>query len=224
MGAQMDRREIINNKEERPFAHYCAQYRQLDPQEAATRCGVAYDAQAGQFVLDFLGNRYAVGYPEFSVTVLDKRVPADQLSQARNAQILLLRYLLEGKKVPPLGKQYTYREMPWGELYNTQFTGRCIKRLAFSFGNDVPGFRRIMEALGATEIHGGDAGYALTLLDGLTVQFLIWAGDDEFPPSAQILFSDNFPEAFSAEDMAVVGDVTLNTMKEMRTILQSGGE
>ena len=217
-------REIINNKEERPFEHYHAQYQQLDPAETAARCGVTFDAARSRFEVDFLGNRYAIGFPTFSVEVLEQRVPADQLSQARNAQILLLRYLLEGKKVPPLGRRYTYREMPWGELYNTQFTGRCIKRLAYTFGSDVAQFRAVMAALGATEIKGGDAGFELTLLDGLTVQYLVWAGDDEFPPSAQILFSDNFPEAFSAEDMAVVGDVTLNTMKQMRTILQSGGE
>ncbi|MFQ9393460.1 MAG: DUF3786 domain-containing protein [Lachnospiraceae bacterium] len=36
-----------------------------------------------------------------------------------------------------------------------------------------------------------------------------------FPPSAQILFSDNFPLSFSAEDMAVVGDITIGTMKKL---------
>ena len=41
------------------------------------------------------------------------------------------------------------------------------------------------------------------------VQMLLWEGDDEFPPSSQILFSDNFPVSFQAEDMAVMGDVII---------------
>ena len=42
------------------------------------------------------------------------------------------------------------------------------------------------------------------------------AVDDEFPPSAQILFSDNFPAAFTqGEDMAVVGDVTIDMLKAL---------
>ena len=36
---------------------------------------------------------------------------------------------------------------------------------------------------------------------------------EEFRAAAQILFSDNFSSAFSAEDIAVVGDVLLNAMK-----------
>ena len=36
---------------------------------------------------------------------------------------------------------------------------------------------------------------------------ILWEGDEEFPPSSQILFSDNFPVSFQAEDMAVMGDV-----------------
>jgi hypothetical protein len=42
---------------------------------------------------------------------------------------------------------------------------------------------------------------------------ILWEGDDEFPPSAQILFSDNFPVSFQAEDMAVMGDVIIGAMK-----------
>ena len=39
---------------------------------------------------------------------------------------------------------------------------------------------------------------------------------EEFQPSAQILFSDNFPIAFNqGEDMAVVGDVTIDMLKAL---------
>jgi hypothetical protein len=41
---------------------------------------------------------------------------------------------------------------------------------------------------------------------------IIWTGDEEFRPSAQILFSDNTPVAFSAEDAAVVGEVMIAAM------------
>ena len=42
---------------------------------------------------------------------------------------------------------------------------------------------------------------------------ILWEGDDEFPPSSQILFSDNFPVSFAAEDMAVMGDVIIGSLK-----------
>ena len=42
---------------------------------------------------------------------------------------------------------------------------------------------------------------------------ILWEGDEEFPPSSQILFSDNFPISFQAEDMAVMGDVIIGSLK-----------
>ena len=48
---------------------------------------------------------------------------------------------------------------------------------------------------------------------GYQIQMILWEGDDEFPPSSQILFSDNFPVSFAAEDMAVMGDVIIGSLK-----------
>ena len=47
------------------------------------------------------------------------------------------------------------------------------------------------------------------------MRLIVWAGDDEFPPSAQMLFSDNFPNAFNAEDRAVIGDLLIHELKRM---------
>ena len=46
-----------------------------------------------------------------------------------------------------------------------------------------------------------------------TMQMLVWAGDDEFPPSAQVLYSDNFEEGFAPEDRVVAGDILISTIK-----------
>ena len=38
-------------------------------------------------------------------------------------------------------------------------------------------------------------------------------GDEEFPPNAQVLYSDNFAEGFAAEDRVVAGDILISTIK-----------
>ena len=45
------------------------------------------------------------------------------------------------------------------------------------------------------------------------MQILVWEGDDEFPPNAQILYSDNFADGFAAEDRVVAGDILIATIK-----------
>ena len=89
----MEKREIVNNIQERPFEHYCALYKALDPEETARRCAVKWDAEAGEFELVFLGNLYRVAFPDFAVRCAERRVPADRLNGLGKGQILLLRHL-----------------------------------------------------------------------------------------------------------------------------------
>ena len=70
-----------------------------------------------------------------------------------------------------------------------------------------------MEKLGARKLDHGDAGYELELMPGYTMQAIVWEGDDEFPPNAQLLYSDNFAESFSAEDRVVSGDILISVVK-----------
>ena len=42
---------------------------------------------------------------------------------------------------------------------------------------------------------------------------LLWEGDDEFPPNAQLLYSANFADGFAAEDRVVAGDLLIGALK-----------
>ena len=70
-----------------------------------------------------------------------------------------------------------------------------------------------MDASDAQKLTFGDASYELEVLPNYRVRLIVWEGDDEFPPNAQILFSANFPVSFSAEDRTVVGDVVISDIK-----------
>jgi hypothetical protein len=120
---------------------------------------------------------------------------------------------LEGKSVPFGGQWLTFREMPWGELYIKPYTGRVLTRAAFTFGTRVEAFKRACQKMGAEAVPHGDGGYRVTLIGDYGMQILVWEGDEEFPPNAQILYTDNFAEGFAAEDRVVAGDILISTIK-----------
>ena len=206
-----------DSKERMPYEHYMEIYRGLNPEDISSRANIPYNAESRTFTLRLMGVTYQVSWPDYEVRHLDREdLQYYPLEGAANARILVLRYLTEGAAAPATGKFLTYREVPWGEVYFKQFQGRCLFRLAYGFGNKLQKFREVMEKLGAKQLSHGDAGYAFEFLNGLYLQFLLWEGDEEFPPSAQILFSDNFPVAFvMGEDMAVVGDVSIGALKAL---------
>ena len=198
--------QIENHKEEVPFAHYEDLFRKLDAAEAAERTGAAWDG--GGFYVNLLGREYAISHPEYALRPLDggKLPPLP-------VQTFLLRYLLESKAVAWAGEWKTFREMPWGEMYIKPYTGRVLTRAAFTFGTRVAAFRAAAEKMGAEPVKHGDAGYQFDLIGGYKMQILVWEGDDEFPPNAQVLYSDNFAQGFAAEDRVVAGDILISTIR-----------
>ena len=198
--------QIENHKEEVPFVHYEQLLRGLDPAEAVARTGVKWDGK--EFYVNLLGREFAISHPDYAIRALDGGALPPLPTQT-----FLLRCLLESKTAPWSGTWKTFREMPWGEMYIKPYTGRVLTRAAFTFGTRVAAFRAACEKMGALKLPHGDAGYQFELVPGYHIQILVWEGDDEFPPNAQVIYSDNFAEGFAAEDRVVAGDILISTIK-----------
>ncbi len=197
--------QIENHKEEVPFAFYEERFRSLDPASVQQRLAdVAWDGK--EFTLTLLGREYHIAHPEYAIR-------CEGQTPALPVQTFLLRYLLESRDVAWKGQWKTFREMPWGEMYIKPYTGRVLTRAAFTLGTRVAAFRAAAQKLGAEPVKHGDAGYQFDLVGGYRMQVLVWEGDEEFPPNAQVLYSDNFAEGFAAEDRVVSGDILISTIK-----------
>jgi hypothetical protein len=198
--------QIENHKEEVPFSHYEELFCKLNTDEAVARTGVKWDGE--EFYVNLLGVEYAISHPDYAIRAVDGgAIPP------LPTQTFLLRYLLESKKAAWAGEWKTFREMPWGEMYIKPYTGRVLTRAAFTFGTRLAAFKAAAEKMGAMSVKHGDAGYQFDLIGGYKMQILVWEGDDEFPPNAQVLYSDNFAEGFAAEDRVVAGDILISTIK-----------
>ena len=202
-----------DSKEQRPYEYYLKTYQEIDPKEISERTGFFYDEEKKVFTVVFMGSTYEISFPDYKISHKEDEKGVYPLEEAMNAKIFMVRYLSEKAKAPSSGKFLTYREGPWGEVYFRQFQGRCLMRLAFSYGNKLEAFKKVMPAMGAKPLEQGDCAFELEFMEGFFIRLILWEGDDEFPPSSQILFSDNFAVTFAAEDLAVAGDICINMLK-----------
>jgi len=214
--------EVINNKTENPIKIYQDIFREKDPLVMKQKTGLEYieENQEGFFVIPFLNRSVGLHWPSMETYYIDseqlfslKNIRSEERKTADYTRILLARFAMEGALVPSSGKFLAYSEMPWGPVYETQFRGRCISRLAGMYGKNLKGFEEGCEAIGGIKDKGADSAYVLELLPGFFIKVFLWEGDEEFRATAQVLFSDNFPLAFTAEDIAVVGDIFINAMR-----------
>ena len=193
---------IENHKEEVLFSFYEEKFKGLDPADVTQRLPfVTFDSTA--FRLTLLGTEYTITWPAYSI----------EPKPALPVQTFLLRRLLEGSSKVWLGTWKTFREMPWGEMYNTPYTGRVLTRAAFTFGFKLPKFAAACERVGGRKLSHGDEGYEFDFFGPFKMQILMWAGDDEFPPNAQVLYTENFADCFAAEDRVVAGDILITCIK-----------
>lgn len=198
-----------------PYHHYLAEYQKMDPRDISRHLEIPFDENTGLFQVRFMEKNYTVSHPDLEIHCLDEEDSQAVLCSDIHAKILLLRYFTEGDHMRATGNLLSYRDLPWGEVYYRQFYGRCIMRLARMFGNRLEEFKTVMEGLKGIPKEYGDMAYEFQFLEDLRLCFVLWTGDEEFPASAQILFSDNFPVAYAAEDVAYIGDVVMDYIKRM---------
>ena len=202
-------KKVVNNKDEIPLKHYMEQFAELDPAERAKELGLEYVNDT--FTVTMFGATYQIHWPEATFSCDDERAIA---MISASGKIMLLRYLIGGKTIPTSGAYKTFRELPWGEIYLQTFNGRCIMRLAYKFNGNKARFAEGAKALGGIPLEHGDAGFYFDFIGDYHLQIFLWEADEEFPPNAQIEFSDNFALGFSAEDAVVAAELLISAISE----------
>ncbi|MGD8880426.1 MAG: DUF3786 domain-containing protein [Desulfobacterales bacterium] len=154
--------------------------------------------EANRFRISFLNRGYHLSFPELEfVDEADsqKEVPIQE-------QILILHYMLSPAPSPLTDNWISYREIPGASFYYSAFVKRAIDPLKKVFGQNADGLLRAGEILGGKIVDTGDVGYEFRLFPNIPVRLILWAGDDEFPPEANIVFNENIGDILSPEDIA----------------------
>jgi len=210
---------ITNNKEGVPLSHYIARYRECDPEDIELRTGAVFST--GGVLLHTFGHTVLIPHPE-TVPQTDDiafecNPPLSSLT-GNPAKILFLRLLIGGQKRSFNRTFLSYRETPWGETYDRAFDGRVRRRLAGTFGYKIKAFEKAAMALGGVSAGIKDSSFDFCLPCGAFLRLILREGDDEFPPSSQVLFSNNIVSMWSAEDLAVLGEITIRALLECQNI------
>jgi hypothetical protein len=212
--------------------------RTMDPAMVAERCGVEWAPGSdgkGELFIRFLGEEFAVKLPEATVWTVEHSErglgPADASCPCCQAEavvdkpqtpspagpppcrgetsiwdaILILHYLGSDAPVPPKGEPIAFADMIEGKFYDPAFQGRCRVPLERKFG-------AAPDKLGGCAWDRGDVSVVVPAFPRVDVHLVLYRGDDEFPPSATVLFSSTVASFLSAEDVAVLGGAVVGRM------------
>lgn len=117
-------------------------------------------------------------------------------------QILVLHYLHCDMPLHPTGDLITYRDLAGGQFYWQPFLARTVEPLLRGIGNRLDLLRERLARFDWTPRPYGDLGAEVHLLGRLALTLVYHAGDEEFPPRADVLFDACIKRVFGAEDAA----------------------
>ncbi len=119
-------------------------------------------------------------------------------------KIVLLHYINNASGIPLSGEKIAYRDIPSCAHYEPVFTKRVLKPLQNAFGYDKYAFLEAGLALGGKKEEFGDASFTLFAFPKVPITYVLWEGDEEFPPSAKALFDPSITGYLPLEDIVVI--------------------
>lgn len=180
-----------------------------DARSMADHAAVPYRAEEGKFSVPFLGGLYAIAYPEGEISgPAGEEVPLE-------IQVVLLHYLSQAGPAVPEKRWVSFKELPGGSIYTGPFTNRSILPLVGVFGSRPDKLVQSAAALGGREERFGDVAVSVPVLPKIPIAFVLWLGDEEFPPSGNVLFDASAPRHLPTEDYAWLPGLVLGRMKKL---------
>jgi Domain of unknown function (DUF3786) len=197
--------EISKQKNyQQTFDLACSSIRGMNLQERARKVGANYEKGEGgeRITLHFFSEPYHIQFPQIEFYSPSKKVVS------LVTRILLLHYLIRADGNPLTGKWVAYKDIPGGLLYAGVFARRVTQPLERRFGKSARLFRETGIRSGGEPVEIGDASFILHAFSFVPLQYVLWEGDEEFPPSVQLLFDASVDHYLTLEDMVVLGQVT----------------
>ncbi|MCW3488786.1 DUF3786 domain-containing protein [Dethiobacter alkaliphilus] len=172
--------------------------------EMAANSGCLYDLDKERVTVPFLNQKYLVTYPHGQVTYAHDNSEAPIITA-----ILLLHYLTNATGIELSNNWISYKELQGGSIYIEPFQHRAIIPFVKKFGGYPQDFAKAAEKLGGKKAEHGDVSYIIPALPKVPLLYILWEGDEEFPPNGTILF-DNYANAYLAtEDFAFLAGMTV---------------
>jgi hypothetical protein len=182
----------------------CVSIKGMDLEERAKKAGADYQKgeEGEKITIHFFSEPYSIQFPQIEFHSPSKKVVS------LVTRILLFHYLIRADGNPLTGKWVAYKDIPGGLLYAGVFARRVTEPLQRKFGKSAKSFKETGIKSGGEPAEVGDASFILHAFPYVPLQYVLWEGDEEFPPSVQLLFDASVDHYLSLEDIVVLGQVT----------------
>lgn len=180
-----------------------------DPVVMAQASGTQYHSSHSQIQVPLMQEDYFIHYPSAQIEGGEKG------EVSLPYRILLLHYLTMSRGLPVKGEWISFKEIPGGLVYYDAFYRRAVEPIQKIFGNRLGDLKQIGEDFGGEALDLGDVSFSIQILPKIPLAYILWAGDEELPPRASILFDESVKYFLPMEDLALLSSIPVWKMMGM---------
>jgi hypothetical protein len=159
---------------------------ELDPKDVCVRSLAVYDDRLFKYTLKIMASEYDIEMKEKKIKPVKGNMRLPEFGVDFN--IMILDYLVNSKEIPESGKLVAGAQLKTGEFFFRGTHGLQLEPLIEEFGKDPNRFRYAGIFLGAKIMHLGDISIQLRVLPRVSITYVLWAADQEFPARLSVLF------------------------------------
>jgi hypothetical protein len=163
----------------------------LNERSALLSLGIPED---GMLAINAFGKTYLVNERTYEITCAIGEMPSDE------EKILILHYLLCEIPYRASENMISFREFKGGQFYLDPFISRTTHQLVNCYGNDLVLLKKNLNLYECIPMNIADVSAKIHAIGNIHIYLIYHAGNDEFPPKADILFDDYAKWVYNAKD------------------------
>jgi hypothetical protein len=201
------------------FELACSRLGELPLEERAAKAGVGFVRKEGvaHLSIPFFDENIELAAPGF----VFKSSKGSNITLT--AKIVIMHYLIQASGARVGAGLKPYEDIPGCRVYLPAFERRVVAPLLRAFGYSRDAFSAAGKALGGKAEEYGNASFTLYAFPRVPVTFILWEGEEEFPPSIKVLFDQSIHAYLPLEDIVVVSKMAATRMlKEARKEYSQG--
>jgi hypothetical protein len=177
-----------------PF--YWEKLSKLHPTDVCNRTEALYNPTWDGFVLPVYNLRYLILPKAKKILRMEWNDKTVEEELPPFFYLMVLVYLTEAKETKPSHTWISEKDLRGGSTFFRGPHRLHVDELQELYGKNLDTFLKAGRRLGGSEILYGDRGFSLEVFPKIPLAYILWKGDEEFPPRIGVLFDSTIESHF----------------------------
>ena len=191
---------------------------QLHPTDVCNRTEAIYNPSREGFLLPVFNLRYLTLPKEKKILKMGWNDKPVEEELRPYFYLMVLVYLAEAQDIKPRHIWVSAKDLKGGATFFRGPHRLEVEELVTLFGKNPEAFLKSGKKLGGSEILYGDKGFALEVFPKVSLAYILWKGDAEFPPKISVLFDATIESHLPLDIIwCMVGETTRRLVEQTKS-------